>query len=324
MAGGAEAGVGAPRGPGDASGGRGGRRDERSGVIGALSAPAPELAVPPGRCHARGDAAYPGAFEALADPPARVHVWGGDIPDHDDCAAIVGSRAATPYGLAIAERLARDLAAAGVTVVSGLARGIDSAAHAGALAAGGRTLAVIASGIEQVPAGAPARLAGAIFHSGAVLSEVGTGGPFGKGAFVKRNRLIAACAAVTVVVEAAEDGGGLTTAAAARAIGRTVLAVPGDLDRPASRGTLALLRTGARVCGDAGDVLAAMGPRPVRGSDPDSRLRARLGDTPLATEILAQAAGLEVAEALARLWRLQLSGLAESHAGGRWSARRSR
>lgn len=305
MAGGTRAGVG---------GGRGGARDERSGRI-ALSAPATFERDAPG---------YPSAFESLADPPERVYVWGDQVPEARECAALVGSRAATPYGLAVAERLARDLALAGVTVVSGLARGIDSAAHAGALAAGGRTVAVIASGYDNIPAGPSARLAGEIVRSGAVLSEVGEGGPFGKGAFVKRNRLIAACAAVTVVVEAAEDGGGLTTAAAARAIGRTVLAVPGDLDRPASRGTLGLLRTGARVCGDAGDVLAAMGPLPVRGVDPDARLRARLGVAPVSTEALAEAAGLAVDEALARLWRLQLSGLAEGHPGGRWSARTPR
>jgi DNA processing protein len=254
-----------------------------------------------------------------------VHVWGladdEGIPDHRACAAIVGSRAATPYGLAIAGQLARDLAAAGVTVVSGLARGIDSAAHAGALAAGGRTLAVIACGYERIPAGEPAELAAAIVEAGAVLSEVAAGGPFGKGAFVKRNRLIAACASVTVVVEAATDGGGLTTAAAARAIGRAVLAVPGDVDRHASRGTLELLRTGARVCGDAGDVLAAMGPLPVHGNDPGERLRAQLGANPIATEVLAAGAGLAVEAALARLWRMQLAGLAESHPGGRWSAR---
>ena len=269
----------------------------------------------------RADEAYPKFLAALPDPPARVHVWGGDVPDHRECAAIVGSRAATPYGLAIAERLARDLADAGVTVVSGLARGIDSAAHVGALAAGGRTVAVIASGIEKIPAGAPSRLAAEIVGSGAVMSEVGEGGPFGRGAFVKRNRLIAACSAVTVVVEAAEDGGGLTTAAAARAIGRTVLAVPGDLDRHASRGTLGLLRTGARVCGDAGVVLAAMGPLPMRTEDPDARLRAGLTASPVAIEALAEAAGLGVDEALARLWRLKISGLAEAHPGGRWSRR---
>ena len=313
--GGAE-GVGPDRGAG--AGGR--RRAECSGRRGAPSAPTPGRCALAARCLERGAPGYPQGFEALADPPARVYVWGDELAEQAACAAIVGSRAATPYGLSVAERLARDLALAGVTVVSGLARGIDSAAHTGALAGGGRTLAVIASGYEKIPAAA-ARLAGAIVRSGAVMSEVGEGGPFGKGAFVKRNRLIAAAAAVTVVVEAAEDGGGLTTAAAARDMGRTVMAVPGDLDRPASRGTLGLLRTGARVCGDAGDVLAAMGPLPARGSDPDARLRARLGGAPLTTEALAEATGLGVEETLARLWRLQLSGLAESHPGGRWSAR---
>jgi len=299
---------------------RGAIRDERSGRIGALSAPAPAFRAPAARGIERGAPGYPEGFEALADPPARVFLWGDELPAFGECAAVVGSRAATPYGSAIAGRLARDLATAGVTVVSGLARGIDSAAHVGALAGGGRTLAVIASGYEKIHA-ASRRLADEIVRSGAVVSEVGVGGPFGKGAFVKRNRLIAACAAVTVVVEAAEDGGGLTTAAAARAIGRTVLAVPGDLDRPGSRGTLGLLRTGARVCADAGDVLAAMRPLPVRAGDADARLRAQLTRSPLTTEAIALAAGLGVEEALARLWRLQLSGLAECHPGGRWSAR---
>jgi DNA processing protein len=317
VAGGAEDRAGAGRRDAGAAGG--GEHHERSGRIGALSALATGL--PAARSFGRADEAYPKSLEALADPPDRVYIWGADLPGHRTCVAIVGSRAATPYGLAIAERLARDLAVAGVTVVSGLARGIDSAAHSGALAAGGCTVAVIASGIERIPAGAPSRLAGEIVGSGAVMSEVREGGPFGRGAFVKRNRLIAACSAVTVVVEAAEDGGGLTTAAAARAIGRTVLAVPGDLDRHASRGTLGLLRTGARVCGDAGDVLAAMGPLPVRTEDPDARLRAGLTSTPVALEALAEAAGLGVDEAMARLWRLRMSGFAEAHPGGRWSRR---
>jgi DNA processing protein len=315
MAGGAEEGVGTGRGA--AAGG-----ERRGGRIGALSEPA--TLEPVARTFERGDTGYPGGLDALSDPPARVHVWGGGVPAHTLCAAVVGSRAATPYGLRIAGQLARDLAAAGITVVSGLARGIDSAAHAGALAGGGRTLAVIASGYDCIGPGAQARLAEEIVGSGAILSEVHSGGPFGKGAFVKRNRLIAACAGATVVVEAAEAGGGLTTAAAARSLGRPVLAVPGDLDRHASRGTLELLRTGARVCGDAGDVLAVMGPLPGSATDADARLRMQLKPQPIALEALAAAAGLEVAETLARLWRLQLSGLAEAHPGGRWSGRIAR
>jgi DNA processing protein len=278
---------------------------------------------PARRSFARGEPGYPEGFEALADPPARVHVWGGEIPAWPAAVAIVGSRAATSYGLAIADRLARDLAAHGVTVVSGLARGIDSAAHEGAIAAGGRTVAVIASAFDGVTPGPQARLAHRVAGAGAVMSEVGEGGPFGRGAFVKRNRLIAAASAVTVVVEAAEDGGGLTTATVARSLGRAVLAVPGDLDRPASRGTLGLLRSGARVCGDAGDVLAAMGPPPASEAAPATRLRARLGPEPASVEALSNACGLEVSETLARLLQLQWSGLAISHPGGRWSARGS-
>jgi len=270
---------------------------------------------------ARGEPGYPTGLAALADAPARVHVWGGALPEWRTAVAIVGSRAATPYGLAIADRLARDLAAHGVAVVSGLARGIDSAAHAGTLAAGGRTVAVIASALDGIPAGEPARLARRIERSGAVLSEVASGGPFGRGAFVKRNRLIAASAAVTVVVEAAEDGGALTTAAFARGLGRAVLAVPGDLDRPASRGTLGLLRAGARVCGDAGDVLAALGGSPEGTTDPAARLRARLFTEPATVESLAAACGMDVPETLGRLLRMQWSGLAILHPGGRWSSR---
>ena len=224
----------------------------------------------------------------------------------------------------IAERLARDLAAHGIAIVSGLARGIDAAAHAGALAGGGRTVAVLASAVAEVTPSLHAALAARVAASGAVVSEVAAGGPFGRGAFVKRNRIIAALSAVTVVVEASESSGSLSTAAAALALGRPLLAVPADVDRPGSRGTLALLRGGARVCADAGDVLAALGPHaaaPCEALDPDQRLRARLSREPMTVEHLAVAADLTPADVLARLLRFQWSGLAVSHPGGRWSAR---
>src|SRR5262249_24350378 len=194
---------------------------------------------------------------------------------------------------------------------------------AGALAAGGRTVAVIASAFDRIPRGPAQALARRIADVGPVLSEVARGGPFGRGAFVKRNRLIAASAAATVVVEAAEDGGARTTAAVARAIGRPVLAVPGDVDRPASQGTLALLRSGARVCAGAGDVLAAMTLGAGSAAGLRSPLLAQLGTEPASVESLARACGLEVPETLARLVQLEWSGLAVAHPGGRWSARRS-
>ena len=273
------------------------------------------------RTHERGEAGYPVAVGELADSPARLHVWGGELPTQHAAVAIVGSRAATPYGLAIADRLARDLAAAGVVVVSGLARGIDAAAHLGALAAGGRTVAVIASSFACLTPESHRPLAERIATSGAVVTEVAEGGPFGRGAFVKRNRIVAAMAAATVVVEAAEQSGALSTAAVARGLGRAVLAVPGDIDRPASRGTLSLLRAGARPCADAGDVLAALGPAPLEALDPDARLRARLAIAPASVESLAAACELAPADALARLLKLKWAGLAVSHPGGRWSCR---
>lgn len=273
------------------------------------------------RALVRGANDYPAGLDALADPPARLLVWGGELPAISRAVAIVGARAATPYGLGLAGRLARDLAARGVVVVSGLALGIDAAAHSGALAGGGRTVAVIASSFARLTPESHRPLAERIAASGAVVSEVATGGPFGRGAFVKRNRIVAALAAATVVVEASERSGALTTAAVARALGRVVFAVPGDVDRPSSRGTLALLRSGARACADAGDVLEVVQPPPAAAADPDARLCEHLGCEPVSVESLAAACGLAPADALARLLRLQWSGLAVPHPGGRWSAR---
>ena len=276
--------------------------------------------VAPSRMLALGDADYPAGLCALADAPQRLFVRGGPLPACERAVAIVGARAATPYGRGVAERLARDLAHAGLTVVSGLARGIDAAAHAGALAAPGRTVAVIPSALDSVTPRTHAALAERIAGSGAVVSEVAEGGPFGRGAFVKRNRLIAAMAAVTVVVEAAPESGALTTAAAARALGRVVLAVPGDVDRPGSRGTLALLREGSRPCANAGDVFAVLGPL-ATADDPEARLRGLLDRSPRSVDDLARASGGQAGETLARLLRLEWSGLALAHPGGRWSGR---
>jgi DNA processing protein len=251
-----------------------------------------------------------------------VHLLGAPVPACGRCAAIVGARAASPYGLAQAERLARDLAALGWTIVSGLARGIDAAAHRGALAAGGRTVAVLPGGLDTVTPPAHDPLAAEVAGAGTLLSEFASGPPFGRGAFPRRNRLIAALAAVTVVVEAAERSGSLSTAAAARRLGRGLCAVPGDLDRPTALGTLALLRDGARPCGSAADVIAAVPGRlrtpDLHGGAPMQRLAAALEDAPRAAEDLAAAAGLPLPEALAALLRLRWSGIAAESPGGRW------
>lgn len=271
------------------------------------------------RCE-RGGPDWPTALDALRSVPNGLWLRGGPLPARERAVAIVGSRRATAYGRTVAARLARDLVAHGVTVMSGLAHGIDAAAHEGALTGGGRTVAVIASGVTQPTPTDHGELAERIARAGTVVSETRDGGPFGRGAFVKRNRLIAALAEVTVVVEAGEHSGALATATAARALGRPVYAVPGDIDRPGSQGTLQLLREGARVCAHAGDVLAAL-PQPVASLDPQARLLAALAGGPHTLEALSDMARLTPADALARLLRLQWSGLAVSHPGGRWTGR---
>lgn len=291
------------------------------------------------RCARCGDPEYPAAFAELSHPPAVWFVRGEPIASVDRAVAIVGSRSASPYGRVFAQRLASDLAALGFTIVSGLARGIDAAAHEGALAAGGRTVAVLPGGLDAIVPAHHEGLASRIVCQGTLASERASGPPRNRWEFVERNRLIAALARVTVVVEAATRSGALTTAAAARSIGRTVLAVPGDLDRLESAGTLALLRSGALPCGSAADVIAALGvapgttkmhPRRARSAAPRAsstgatptpadRLLQTLEPAPIALETLCARAGLTTGDLLAGLLRLEWAGLAVRHPGGRWS-----
>jgi DNA processing protein len=272
------------------------------------------------RCE-RGGAGWPGALDALRDAPRELWLRGQELPAAGRTVAIVGSRTATAYGLTLAQRLARDLASHGVTIVSGLAHGIDAAAHRGALEGRGRTVAVLASGVTCPTPADHVELAEQVVAAGTLVSERRDGGPFGRGAFVRRNRIIAALAAVTVVVEAGLTSGALHTAARARVLGRTVFAVPGDVDRAGSQGPLRLLREGARPCADAADVLACLAPSSTPSLDPAARLLAALTNAPRTVEAIAAHAALTPADALARLLRLQWSGLAVTHPGGRWSTR---
>jgi DNA processing protein len=240
----------------------------------------------------------------------------------------------------VARRLAADLAGFGLAVVSGLAHGIDAAAHRGALEAGGSTLAVLPGGLERIVPAGHAALAGEIAVRGALLSEHEPDRVAYRGSFLERNRLIAALARVVVVVEAAERSGALSTAGHARRLGRPVLAVPGDVDRLTSRGCHALLRSGARVCEGLADVLAALRGRPAGATavpgaapaapaaagpdDPGSaRLLALLANHPATVEDCARAGGWELGETLERLLRWEWAGLLRAEPGGRWSRRES-
>jgi DNA processing protein len=206
-----------------------------------------------------GDAGYPSQLADLDGSLPVLHGVGRLSAvtglDHDATVTIVGARRASAYGLRIAERLARDLAAAGVTVVSGMAIGIDAAAHRGALAAGGTTVAVLANGPDVVYPARHGALYGRILASGAAVSEYRPGTTAKRWCFPARNRLMAALATVVVIVEAAQPSGSLITADEAARVGRTVGAVPGSVEARVAAGTNALLADGAHVIRDARDVL---------------------------------------------------------------------
>jgi DNA processing protein len=206
------------------------------------------------------DPGYPPLLKGTADPPGVLYVSGGIATDDRLAIAVVGARRATPSGLEVAGRIGADLARAGFTVVSGLARGIDAAAHRGALEGGGRTIAVLGSGIDRIYPGEHEALARSIVERGALLSEQPLGTTPRGGHFPKRNRIIAGMAWATVVVEGTHNSGSLITANLALEEGRLVFAVPGNVGEPNAEGTNALLRSGAHCCRGVEDVLEDLGP----------------------------------------------------------------
>jgi len=207
-----------------------------------------------------GHAAYPRALREIHDPPGVLFVRGRLMPNDALAIGIVGTRHGSQYGLRQAERLAGGLARAGLCVISGLARGIDSAAHRGALAAGGRTIAVLASGVMNIYPPEHDKLAEAIAAQGALVSESPPRAQPLAGTFPQRNRLISGLSLGVIVVEAAERSGALITARHAMEQGREVFAVPGNVDSRASRGCHQLIRDGAKLVESADDVLEELGP----------------------------------------------------------------
>jgi DNA processing protein len=203
---------------------------------------------------------YPRVLTEIHDPPGVLFVRGEILPQDAVAIAIVGARHATQYGLTQAERLAASLARAGVTIVSGLARGIDGAAHRGALAAGGRTLAVMGSGLLNVYPPEHAELAHDVSRQGALISEVPPRSPPMAGAFPQRNRIISGLSLGVLVVEASTQSGALISARHAMEQGREVYAVPGRIDSRMSRGCHRLIRDGAKLVETADDVLEELGP----------------------------------------------------------------
>jgi DNA processing protein len=234
--------------------------------------------------------------------------------------AIVGARACSAYGRSVARSLARDLAAAGIVVVSGMARGVDGEAHRGALEAGGVTIAVLGCGVDRDYPAAHAELARRIGEHGLVVSEYEPGVEPAPWRFPARNRVIAGLCVATVVVEARERSGALITADFALEDGRHVLAVPGEITSALSEGTNALLRLGAIPVTRAEDVLELFGleptvaPRPTLGAGAE-RLLERLADGPAATDDLVRALDLDPGAVSAALVELELAGVAMGEDG---------
>jgi DNA processing protein len=273
----------------------------------------------------RHDQRYPPRLRHARDAPAVLHLAGdpqhlGAFGGDERSVAIVGSRRPSPYGDGVARALARDLARAGVPVVSGMALGIDSAAHGGALDAGGLTVAVLAGGADVPYPRTKRRLHAEIVRRGLVVAEMPPGTRPLRWCFPARNRVIAGLADLTVVVEAAERSGALITAELAARAGRDVAAVPGPVTSPVAAGTNAVLRDGALLVRDARDVLDALygvgsGPPP-----PQARRPATL-EPHLAGLLDAVAAGRDTPDAagdLAGLSELELRGLVRRGPGGRY------
>ena len=265
------------------------------------------------------------ACAKIPDAPVVLWVVGCAAALSPPGIAIVGSRAASAGGLEVAERLGHDLAAAGVPVVSGLARGCDGAAHRGALAAGGATIAVLGCGADVVYPAEHRALYRRVRDAGAIVSEFPPGTPPLPAHFPQRNRIISGLARGVVVVEASEKSGSLITAACALEQGRDVMAVPGSTLGSRHRGCHALLRDGARLVETAADVLEELGiagrvvgPGPGAAPDEDALLTllGTEGDGDL--DLLAARSGLPVAVLLQRLLALELTGRVRRVPGGRF------
>jgi DNA processing protein len=259
------------------------------------------------------DASYPALLREIYDPPPVLFVRGNLRPDEGDASVtVVGSRASSPRGTALARSLSRDLASAGATIVSGLARGIDSAAHRGALDAGGRTIAVLGSGLDRIYPRENENLVGAIAELGAVVSEFPLGTAPTPGNFPRRNRVLAGWSRAVVVVEAARRSGALVTARVALEEGRDVLAVPGHPADAASVGTNQLIFDGAPLVRDAADVALHLGfelREASAGISPgdDDVLQALKPGSPASLADIQGQCRRTTAELLARLTELELT-----------------
>jgi DNA processing protein len=277
------------------------------------------------------DPDYPVLLREIADPPVMLYVIGQRQVLSNPQLAIVGSRNPSPMGRENAQAFARSVAGAGLTVTSGLALGVDGAAHRGALAAGGTTIAVTGTGLDRVYPARHRELAHEIAAHGALVSEFALGTPPLPENFPIRNRLISGLSLGTLVVEAALQSGSLITARLATEQGREVFAIPGSIHAPQARGCHALIRQGAKLVETAQDILEELGPlasvarasmpenaAPVPTLDaPMAALLQQIGHDPVSVDALIERSGLTADAVSSMLLQMELNGLVSSCPGGK-------
>jgi len=286
----------------------------------------------------RGDVRFPTALAAIHDPPQTLWIKGDVGVLRVPAVAVVGSRAASPYALEVARRLGSDLARRNVAVVSGMARGVDSAAHRGALEADGITVAVFGCGVDVIYPPEHRELAKRIAERGALVSEFPPGMPPLKNNFPQRNRIISGLSLAVVIVEAAEGSGSLITADFALEQGRAVLAVPGNVLGGRNYGAHALLRDGAKLVECADDILEELpasltqaglraeglglpegkGSKGLSSASQDPVLRSMVDGDAYDLDEIAERSGLDRMRLLPRLLELELAGAVRRVDGGRF------
>ena len=275
------------------------------------------------------DDAYPKRLREIYDPPALLYLR-GELQKEDELAiSIVGSRKTSPYGRWITEKISQELARHGVTIVSGMARGIDSLGHLGAILVGGRTIAVLGCGVDVIYPSENRSLFSRIIDHGAVLSEFPMGSPPEGGHFPKRNRIISGLSIGVVVVQASAESGSLITASYALEQGREVFAVPGNVGAEGSRGTHQLIKDGAKLVESSEDILEEILPQWRREreatqkaegpeqnlSEEEKRLFEFLGESPLHIDALIRESQFDPGKVSSLLLNLELKGLVSQWPG---------
>jgi len=265
------------------------------------------------------DEAYPQRLKEIEQPPPVLYLRGDLLPEDTWSVAIVGTRRVTPYGRQVTEEIASFLAAHGITVVSGLARGVDGLAHTAALKAGGRTLAILGSGVDKIYPPENRALAERIFEHGAILSDYAPGTPPEASNFPPRNRIISGLSMAVVVIEAGETSGALITAEFAAEQGREVFSVPGNILAPQSKGTNKLIQQGAFPLLRASDILQTLNltrvgqhkaaRKALPADDVEAKLLMAIGEEPLHVDEIRNQTSLPVEKVSATLVRMELKGM---------------